>query len=84
MADLTVEPQVSVSERSAADLDLPQGIPPLAELYLYIAGSCNLACRHCWIVPKFMPGGENGQFLDLAPVLHTSARAFPGPEQTPP
>jgi SynChlorMet cassette radical SAM/SPASM protein ScmF len=77
MADLTVEPQVSVSERSAADLDLPQGIPPLAELYLYIAGSCNLACRHCWIVPKFMPGGENGQFLDLAYVRKAIQQAKP-------
>ena len=31
--------------------DLPEGVPPLTSLYLYISGSCNLACRHCWITP---------------------------------
>jgi len=33
---------------------LPEGIPPLSTYYLYITGSCNLACRHCWISPKFL------------------------------
>ena len=37
-------------------LDLPDGVPPLTSLYLYIAGSCNLACRHCWITPRFVNG----------------------------
>ena len=32
---------------------LSEGIPPLREIYLYITGSCNLNCRHCWIDPVF-------------------------------
>jgi SynChlorMet cassette radical SAM/SPASM protein ScmF len=28
-------------------------VPPLRRLYLYLSGSCNLACRHCWIDPRF-------------------------------
>jgi SynChlorMet cassette radical SAM/SPASM protein ScmF len=25
---------------------------PLRRIYLYLSGSCNLACRHCWIDPR--------------------------------
>ena len=32
---------------------LPEGVPPLSSLYFYIAGSCNLRCRHCWISPGY-------------------------------
>ncbi|KQC12615.1 MAG: hypothetical protein APR63_10545 [Desulfuromonas sp. SDB] len=31
--------------------------PPLRTIYWYLAGSCNLNCRHCWIDPHF---GEDG------------------------
>jgi SynChlorMet cassette radical SAM/SPASM protein ScmF len=44
-------------------LNLPDGVPPLTTLYLYIAGSCNLACRHCWITPSYQPGKNGGQFI---------------------
>jgi len=44
-------------------LDLPEGVPPLTSLYIYAAGSCNLACRHCWIVPKFQPDGVGGPYV---------------------
>ncbi len=27
-------------------------IPPLLHLYVNPAGECNLACKHCWIVPR--------------------------------
>ncbi len=40
---------------TARKLDLPEGVPPLTSLYMYIAGSCNLACRHCWISPTMRP-----------------------------
>ena len=30
---------------------LPDGMPALSSLYLYISGACNLACRHCWVQP---------------------------------
>ncbi len=26
---------------------------PLQTLYFYLTGDCNLACRHCWIAPRF-------------------------------
>jgi SynChlorMet cassette radical SAM/SPASM protein ScmF len=32
-------------------------IPPLASLYFYLTAGCNLACRHCWLAPKFDPDG---------------------------
>ena len=47
------------------NLQLPEGVPPLTSLYIYAAGSCNLACRHCWIVPKFKVEGLGGPFVDL-------------------
>jgi SynChlorMet cassette radical SAM/SPASM protein ScmF len=33
----------------------------LREIYLYLAGTCNLRCRHCWIDPGF--GTESQRFL---------------------
>ncbi len=35
------------------DLNLPEGVPPLKSLYVYLSSSCNLRCRHCWVNPKF-------------------------------
>jgi SynChlorMet cassette radical SAM/SPASM protein ScmF len=46
-------------------IQLPEGVPPLTSLYIYAAGSCNLACRHCWIVPKFQPDGNGGPYVKL-------------------
>ena len=46
-------------------LDLPEGVPPLTSLYLYIAGSCNLACRHCWITPTYQTSSNGGKFVKL-------------------
>ena len=45
-------------------LALPKDIPSLSSLYLYIAGCCNLACRHCWITPVTYTQGDNN-FLKL-------------------
>lgn len=28
---------------------------PLQALYLYITDTCNLRCRHCWIIPRWTP-----------------------------
>ena len=39
--------------------------PPLRSLYLYIAGACNLACRHCWIAPAFDPDARGDKFIPL-------------------
>lgn len=51
------------SQKKPPKLDLPPGIPPLTSLYLYISGSCNLACKHCWISPEFKQSNENGKFV---------------------
>lgn len=40
------------------NLQLPKGVPPLGTYYLYMAGTCNLACRHCWITPGFLSASE--------------------------
>jgi len=37
----------------------------LTALYIYVSGSCNLPCRHCWITPQFSPNGLNGTFVKL-------------------
>jgi SynChlorMet cassette radical SAM/SPASM protein ScmF len=54
--------ETSVAE---TQINLPEGVPPLTSLYIYAAGSCNLACRHCWIVPKFQPDGNGGPYVKL-------------------
>ena len=58
---------------SVVRLDLPPGVPPLHFLYVYAAGACNLACRHCWITPDFQSAasetkGAAGKFVDPAHV----------------
>jgi len=58
-------------------LDLPKGIPPLSSLYLYISGSCNLACRHCWIAPTYQSSGDNGQHVKLEHVRKAIREAKP-------
>jgi SynChlorMet cassette radical SAM/SPASM protein ScmF len=34
-----------------------EAVPPLAQIYFYLTEGSNLACRHCWIAPKFDQGG---------------------------
>jgi SynChlorMet cassette radical SAM/SPASM protein ScmF len=31
---------------------------PLNTLYFYLTEGCNLACRHCWIAPKYQRDGQ--------------------------
>jgi SynChlorMet cassette radical SAM/SPASM protein ScmF len=33
-------------------------IYPLNTIYFYLTQGCNLACQHCWLAPKFDPGGD--------------------------
>ncbi len=58
-------------------LDLPPGIPPLTSLYMYISGSCNLACRHCWINPTFEPDNSKGQYLKFEHIQKSVFEAKP-------
>ena len=52
------------TSRTAHETAAARGVPPLVTLYVYAAGSCNLACRHCWISPVFRPEG-GGPFIGL-------------------
>lgn len=38
---------------------------PLNRVYFYLTEGCNLACRHCWLAPKFDPQGNR---FDVLPV----------------
>ena len=69
--------ELPASGRTGASLDLPEGVPPLTSLYLYISGACNLACRHCWIKPTFQPDEIGGQQIDIAHVHKAICEAKP-------
>ena len=41
---------------------------PLSQIYFYLTEGCNLACRHCWIAPKYQGRGKKGNpapYLDF-------------------
>lgn len=59
------EPTAQVVEQQAPVIDLPEGVPPLNALYIYVSGACNLACIHCYITPTFLPDGVGGQHVKL-------------------
>jgi SynChlorMet cassette radical SAM/SPASM protein ScmF len=44
---------------------------PLRQIYFYLTQGCNLACRHCWLAPKFDPGAHC--YPVLAPELFETA-----------
>lgn len=69
----------SMATQESTLLNLPNGVPPLTSLYLYISGSCNLACRHCWIVPNYLPDGNinGGLFVKLEYVEKAVREAKP-------
>jgi SynChlorMet cassette radical SAM/SPASM protein ScmF len=63
--ELALQAAVQTASPPPPQFDLPEGVPPLTWLYLYIAGACNLACRHCWIAPAFDRDGSSGRFIRL-------------------
>jgi SynChlorMet cassette radical SAM/SPASM protein ScmF len=71
------EMAVLAPSQTTRKLNLPEGVPPLTSLYLYIAGCCNLACRHCWIAPTFDPNGSTDQFVKLEYVEKAIQEAKP-------
>ncbi len=38
---------------------------PLDQIYFYLTEGCNLACRHCWLDPKYQSGHSNYPVLPL-------------------
>lgn len=45
---------------------------PLTQLYFYLTEGCNLACRHCWLAPRYDPGARYPT-LDVA-LFETAVR----------
>jgi SynChlorMet cassette radical SAM/SPASM protein ScmF len=46
-------------------IQLPDGVPPLTQYYVYLTSGCNLACRHCWLTPTYQLDGGTGGHLDF-------------------
>lgn len=48
--------------KTPRDTQTPKTEPPnmrtLNTLYFYLTEGCNLACRHCWMGPRFDPAGD--------------------------
>lgn len=73
-----VSEQAALTPRNGGSLDLPEGIPPLRAFYLYLSNSCNLACRHCWITPRFVNGEPSpGDVIDVKALAAAVAEAKP-------
>ncbi len=53
----TIEPMQPVQTPEASQPCACQFPYRLNTIYFYLTEGCNLACRHCWIAPKFQ-GGE--------------------------
>ena len=68
---------IEAAGQAGRKLDLPEGVPPLRALYLYISGSCNLACRHCWITPDFKSGEQDGAHVPFEYVEKAVSEAQP-------
>jgi SynChlorMet cassette radical SAM/SPASM protein ScmF len=68
---------MGVKDNGLALQNFPADNLPLRTLYLYIAGSCNLACRHCWIEPNYLPNSKNGKFLSLDHLKKAVQQALP-------
>ncbi len=49
----------------------------LSQLYLYLTEGCNLACRHCWLAPKFDAGAIRYSVLDVAVMRKVLNEALP-------
>lgn len=53
------------------------GVPPLAQLYVYLTEGCNLACRHCWLAPRFDPTATRAPVLPVEALERAIAEARP-------
>lgn len=60
----TLEKESQVIKENS--LDLPDGVPYLRSLYLYMTSGCNLCCKHCWINPSYESGRPApGEYINL-------------------
>ena len=58
-----------------------QFAPSLTQMNFYLTEGCNLACRHCWLAPKFDPAGN--RYAKLPVTLFEDYVAFPEPPEEP-
>ena len=49
----------------------------LTQLYLYLTEGCNLACRHCWLAPKYDPYCSKYPYLDIEIIKSIVNEALP-------
>jgi len=76
ICDFNEQPTPERPERPP--LDLPEGVPPLRAFYLYMSNSCNLACRHCWITPRYVDGQPDpGDVIDVEALRDAVREAKP-------
>jgi len=52
------------SETDAEEQVESENLPSLNCIYFYLTEGCNLACRHCWIAPKFQNADKSYGSLD--------------------
>jgi len=50
---------------------------PLNTIYFYLTEGCNLACRHCWIAPKYQAGNYTYPSLDVELFQSIASQAKP-------
>jgi len=50
---------------------------PLNQIYFYLTEGCNLACRHCWLAPRFDPSLKNTTFLPVELYKQVITEAIP-------
>ncbi len=50
---------------------------PLRSIYFYLTPECNLACRHCWISPRFRNTGIAKEYLPTALLSSIIGQALP-------
>jgi len=49
----------------------------LTQLYIYLTEGCNLACRHCWLAPKYDAEATKYPMLDPEVMKHVFTEARP-------
>lgn len=50
---------------------------PLRTIYFYLTSECNLACRHCWIAPRFQNVRTATDYLPLPIIRSIVEQALP-------
>jgi SynChlorMet cassette radical SAM/SPASM protein ScmF len=50
---------------SSADENMKETSYPLRTIYFYLTEGCNLACRHCWVAPKYQREGVSYPSLPI-------------------